>query len=389
MLANFQREYNINRIFLSSIGLWPFQNKIMRNVLRTFCILLEISYYPFELILLYDHWDDSKLVFDGLYQITMSVCFFARIINQLWNHEKLQKLYLTMDEHWDIFTNETDVRVLKDYSTLSRKFTIYFSILVYIMTSAFIIVPLTPIFLDFMLPLNESRPRFFAIEIEFRLDKNEYFLPLYFYTTTAIVVGITIVVAVDAMHITCTTHACSLFASVSQQVENMILKVNNNNKISDHEHCMNTEFESLEEEIMYREYITCLKKHQLAIEFVDILESTYQGFSICLLLLIIAILSLIGVRIVDVLDQVGEVTRFTFLIIGDLVVLLIVCYPGQRLMDESQDVFHRAYAAEWYNYSPRLKYLLLMTLYRSNIPCGLKAGNMIPLSIATYAASFG
>ncbi|KAL0114203.1 hypothetical protein PUN28_011485 [Cardiocondyla obscurior] len=66
--------------------------------------------------------------------------------------------------------------------------------------------------------------------------------------------------------------------------------------------------------------------------------------------------------------------------------LLIVCYSGQRLIDESQNVFYRAYAAEWYNFSPRLKSLLIMTLYRSNIPCGLKAGNMIPLCIATYAA---
>lgn len=50
MLENFLREYNINRILLSITGLWPFQNKLVRNVLWTFCFLLEISYYPFEVI---------------------------------------------------------------------------------------------------------------------------------------------------------------------------------------------------------------------------------------------------------------------------------------------------------------------------------------------------
>ncbi|XP_018375976.1 PREDICTED: odorant receptor 67a-like [Trachymyrmex cornetzi] len=64
---------------------------------------------------------------------------------------------------------------------------------------------------------------------------------------------------------------------------------------------------------------------------------------------------------------------------------MIICYSGQRIMDESQNVSHGAYAAEWYKFSPRLKSLLIITLYRSNIPCELKAGNMIPLSIATYA----
>lgn len=43
------------------------------------------------------------------------------------------------------------------------------------------------------------------------------------------------------------------------------------------------------------------------------------------------------------------------------------------------------YATEWYNFSPRLKSLLIIMLCKTSIPCGLKAGNMIPLSIATYA----
>lgn len=74
--------------------------------------------------------------------------------------------------------------------------------------------PLTPILLDIVMPLNESRPRIFAIEIEFRMNKDDYFLPIFCYTTVAIVMGVNIVMAVDAMHIACTAHACSLFAAV-------------------------------------------------------------------------------------------------------------------------------------------------------------------------------
>lgn len=80
--------------------------------------------------------------------------------------------------------------------------------------SGFIVIPLTPTFLDIILPLNESRPRFLAIEVEFRINKDEYFLLIFCYTTAIIVVGISIMVSVDAMHITCTVHACSLFAAI-------------------------------------------------------------------------------------------------------------------------------------------------------------------------------
>lgn len=44
------------------------------------------------------------------------------------------------------------------------------------------------------------------------------------------------------------------------------------------------------------------------------------------------------------------------------------------------------YAAEWYEFSPRLKSLLVITLYRGIVPCGLTAGKMVPLSMTTYAA---
>ncbi|KAH0952955.1 Or9e9 [Eciton burchellii] len=383
MLENLLREYNINRIFLSSVGLWPFQNKILKNVLRTFCFLLEISYYSFEAMLLYDHWNDAQMVFEGCYQIVVSTYFLIRIVNEFCNHEKLWKLYRMIDEHWSMFTSDLEVRILKNYSLVSRKFVIYYSISMYACMSGFIIIPLTPIFLDVMLPLNESRPRFLAVKVsEFRLDVDEHFMLIFCYSIAITVIGITVTVGVDAMHIACTTHACSLFALVSQQITNINLRVRDSNEMSEDQ----AKFESSSEEITYRVYIACLKKHQLAIEFVQTLESTYQWLALIMLMLIIATLSLIAIRIVYVLDQLQEMIRFIFIIMGALMTLIIVCYSSQKLMDESQNVFYRAYATEWYNYSPRLKTLLIIILYRSNVPCGLKAGNMIPLSTATCAS---
>ncbi|KAL6445878.1 hypothetical protein ACFW04_000933 [Cataglyphis niger] len=214
MLANFLREYKINRLYLSIMGLWPFQSWLTRILLQTFYFLFEISYCPFEILLLYNHWGNVQMIFEGCYQFAISISFLVRMINEFFNYNKFRQLYKAIDEHWDIFTSDVEVQVLKDYSDLSRKFTKYYSILLYVMTSGFVVVPLTPMFLDIVLPLNESRPRFLAIEVEFRVDKDKYFVPIFCYTSAIIIVGMTIIVSVDTMHITCTTHACSLFAAV-------------------------------------------------------------------------------------------------------------------------------------------------------------------------------
>lgn len=50
MLVHVLREYNVNKIFLSRLGLWPFQSKLVRDLLPTFYLVLEISFYPFEVI---------------------------------------------------------------------------------------------------------------------------------------------------------------------------------------------------------------------------------------------------------------------------------------------------------------------------------------------------
>ncbi|XP_070165314.1 odorant receptor 63a-like [Polyergus mexicanus] len=382
MLVHVLREYNANKIFLSRLGLWPFQSKLVRNLLPIFYLVLEISYYPFEILMVHDHQDDAQMVFEGCYQLVITTAFLVRLWNEIWNRNKFRCLYETMNDHWNIFTNDLEVRILKNYSNVSQKFTIFYSIMMYLLSSMFIMIPLTPVLLDIVLPLNESRPRILAIDVEFRVDTDEYFLPLFCYTTAIIVVGISIMVGADTMHFTCTTHACSLFAIIGEEIENMTLKLD----VEKRECCMCKELKSPDEQAIYQEYITCLKKYQLALNFVDILNSTHQTVAVFFLLLIGATLSLIGIRIVYVLDQMEEMIRFTFIIMGALLQLMIMCYSGQKLIDESQNIFYRAYAAKWYMYSPRLKSLLIITFHRSSVPCSLTAGKLVPLSMTTYAA---
>ncbi|KAG5330349.1 OR22C protein, partial [Acromyrmex charruanus] len=387
MLVNLLREYNVNRIFLSCLGLWPFQHKLARCLLPIFCFILEISYLPFEILTLYIHRYSGQIVFESLYQMVVTMAFLIKLLNQIWNRDKFRRLYEIMENHWNIFTNDLEVQILKSYSHVSQKFTVSYSILMYIMMSMFITIPsLGPMLLDVVLPLNKSRLRNIAIYSEYGIDQDKYFVPIFLYTSIMITVGITIMVAVDTMHIACTSHACSLFQFIGQQIENVISNVSIGDEVNQIRHCTNTEYKMFSEEMIYRKYIICLKKHQLALEYVDILNDTHKIVGISFLLIIAAVFSLLGVRIVYVLDQLEELIRFTFIIMGALLQLMIVCYSGQKLMDESQNIFHQAYAAEWYKFSPRLKSLLIIILYRSIVSCKLTAGNLFSLSMAVFVS---
>lgn len=80
------------------------------------------------------------------------------------------------------------------------------------MAAMFLIIPsFGPPFLDLVLPLNESRPRKFAQYIEVGIDMDRYFIPIACCLSFVLMMIVNFLVADDAIHLACTTHACCLF----------------------------------------------------------------------------------------------------------------------------------------------------------------------------------
>ncbi|XP_020286230.1 odorant receptor 67a-like [Pseudomyrmex gracilis] len=382
MLANVYREYKINIILLSNLGLWPYQSKFVRDLLVVFWLLIHLSYVSFEIRTLIYESDNDQILFECLYEFIISMAFLTKLLNQVVFRNKFQHLYKTIENHWNVFSSDTEVRVLKHYSALGKQFTIYYTIVVYSMMTLFVTIPsLGPILFDVIMPLNESRKRNIAVYVYYGKNQYKYFWPIFFYSSFMVVVGVSIMIAVDTLHIMC-YFACKISQKsyYSKQVENIvsIVRANKTSK--------NRDYKLYGEGIIYQKYIQCLKKHQLAVEFVNMLDDAHKVVGFSFTIIIGGCFSILGIRIVYVLDQVQELIRYLFIIVGAMLQLLILCYSGQKLMDESQNIFHRAYAAEWYKFSPRLKSLLIITLYRSIIPCRLTAGNIFPLSMTVFAA---
>ncbi|XP_032686782.1 uncharacterized protein LOC116851459 isoform X1 [Odontomachus brunneus] len=346
---------------------WPFQSEFAKRFLSLFCFVLEISYLPFEIFTLYKHRNNGQMIFECCYQMIITSAFLVKLLNQLWNRDKFRRLYEIMEGHWNIFSNDLEGQTLKEYSSIAYKFTVFYAILIYSMTAMFVTIPvLMPTLLDILLPLNESRSRQIAVFAEFGVDKDKYFFPIFFYTTVMIINGISIMVAADTMHVACTAHACSLFQLIGHQIENITSRVKAIDEVDvSSSYDAVVKFESFQEELIYQEYIVCLKKHQLAVEFVNILNDTHRIVAFSFSLLIGAAFSLVGIRTTQMYSTYN--------------VLQIV-----YVLDQLEEIIR--YAAEWYRFSLRLKSLLIITLYRSIVPCKLTAGNLYPLSMTIAAA---
>lgn len=86
---------------------------------------------------------------------------------------------------------------------------------IYATTLMFLLTPLSPRFLDFILPLNGSRPSLPLYQTDyFVLDPVKYEVPILFHAYIVSPIPSTIIVAFDALYANLAIHACGMFLCV-------------------------------------------------------------------------------------------------------------------------------------------------------------------------------
>lgn len=85
---------------------------------------------------------------------------------------------------------------------------------VYTCTGLFLILPVLPVFMDIIMPLNESRPKEMLFQAEYGVDKDKYFYLMLCHAYITSMIAMSIIVTVDSMFFTVVEHACGLFEIV-------------------------------------------------------------------------------------------------------------------------------------------------------------------------------
>nr|XP_012231988.1 PREDICTED: uncharacterized protein LOC105677736 [Linepithema humile] len=384
------RYYSINKTFMSQIGAWPYQSRSMRILIPCVIVFIDISYLIPEMIRMFDTWGNIDIAVECMVSILFVIACFTKLFNLSFRIKKMRYLFSLIKYHWEVFTNSADVEILQDYATFTRKVVIFYATYVYTSTTLFLIIPLSSQILDVIMPLNETRPRRFLFEVEYRIDHEKYYYPILFHSYVAVAIIMSIVVCVDTTYVMYVQHGCSLFAAIGYQLQHITSKGHSKTNYltkSKERTRENVKVEDIyfKEEAIFREFIMCLRKHQLAIQYTLLLESSFMLSSGIQLSCNMIVLSLIGMQIISNLDKIEELIRYVCLCAGAFFHLMCMTLPGQRLMDHSMNVFDQACRSHWYILSLKSKNLLRILLYRSLVPCTLTAGKIYVMSMANYS----
>ncbi|KAF3054611.1 Odorant receptor 114 [Nylanderia fulva] len=390
MHAEMEKYYARNKFYLSRIGSWPYQHKVLKILLPCILIMVQFSFMATVILVLHDTWGDVDLAVESVITIIPIVGSNTKLFNIVVYNDKFRHLLQLMNDHWNAFSNKSDRCVLKYYAEIGQKVTKYYTAYCCTMVVLYLFIPLTPKILDIVRPLNESRPLKFICEVEYRVDKEKYYYPILMHVSLTTVITVGIILAIDTIYIICVLHACSLFTAISHRLKKIMgqinVKTNNNEKMRTrtHNHLLER-YDAINDNCDdYRELIICLKKHQLALEYAQILNSTFTKATFVLLFLNVLIMSIIGLQVINKLGNTEEVVRYMTIAVGALTHLVCMCFPGQLLIDKSTEVFDKAYSSRWYTFSIKSRQLLKILLYRSLVPCTLSAGKMFIMSMTMF-----
>ncbi|XP_057334181.1 uncharacterized protein LOC130673241 [Microplitis mediator] len=373
-------QWRTTKKLMSALGAWPFQPVIQQKILGALFYFIIQSIYVLEILKLMVVWGNLTEILDCLPIFVYHTMVQVKMSNFLLNLKKwvfnLQaKILLSkVKSDWESNLDDSEMNVLRNNERFHKiMMDIYSSGLSSIAVS-YAVVPLVPIFLDIVNPLNETRPKVLPFPTEYFVDIEKNFYALY--THALIVTPITFIyfLAFDSLYAGLVQHACSMFTIIGRRLEQLTVDEN-----------ISIEKNSMNEENGLKSLVICIKMHKEILWFAELLEENFSNHFFLLLGTIVLGLTFIGFQFVVLATEAGEKIRCVWCGTGQIIHLFFLSYFGQKLINHSEFIYKSICTAKWYNYSKKMKLLIIMMLMRGKEVSTITAGKIYIMSVENFS----
>ncbi|KAL6264375.1 hypothetical protein P5V15_004487 [Pogonomyrmex californicus] len=370
--------YAINRILLLCVGLWPYQKSNWRYIIITFLTIIFISSIVFQLTTFITTQYNTDIL---LHVLAYSVPWLAYTLKYnvlCLNLRHIRDLMDLIYYDWNELNNVQELEIIKKYSALGRFITLITTLFIYISISCFVLILfLSNFLLNIPTTMNESHPRQLPVLMEYFVDQQRYFVPIFVHICIVIVCGLTTVAATETLFMSYIQHTCGLFEIASYRIEQALHKdtiqgITSFTKIN---------------LVICQGIINGFYMYKKAIEFIEILKTNCKlAYS---LLMPLGVLSLsVNLyrlsRLIMSKEYYEMIISFMF-IVGHFWYMFFCNYIGQELIDHSSDIFYRIYNVRWYVAPLRAQKLLLLVMQRSMRHCTIVIDGLFIPSLEGFA----
>ncbi|XP_066581932.1 odorant receptor 2a-like [Prorops nasuta] len=360
----------LQKTLLTLCGAWPYETNTWRCfILRVIFVVGTIFFFSLPQLFC-QQWLNFRENMKSLDTMMACLPFFVSSFIATWkgyllyyNSNGLKILLEDLKRDWEYCSHvEAESNIIKKYAKLGKLITIiYAGSIQMVLTLYYISCCVSPV-LDIILPLNESRSRYFILQGDLYVHTEDYFFFILTMEWYGIVVAAYYTCAFDSLYITFMLHICGVFAVLSQKLET--LKVNNIKRKK-----YNLSQGSLApDEIIYRQLSECIKLHLRCIKYVDQLNSTLSAAFFPDLFLGVLLAGASAYMFVTSMNDLDQQIRNGMLYTCQTLRIFVTSVPGQLLIDHSSYVYTATCNNQWYDFPKKSKQLLLIFMMGSMKP---------------------
>ncbi|XP_076757270.1 uncharacterized protein LOC143427224 [Xylocopa sonorina] len=310
-------------------------------------------------------------------------------LNGIFNMNKVKDVLLSIKHDCIYYTNRPENMILQQYQAQGRKITLFYASYIYATVLVYITLPAILLVTNVIsTPSNHSEEKSFLYELDYGVDKEQYFYYLYVHSYLATITVANLITCCHTTYMIYAQHAYALFAIISYQLKTIhILDTDTLIDVEDTdllEKYKNVDFLWGQQQQIYQKVFTCIKEHQNAIKYSNLVESLFTKSLLVQLLWIVLCLTVTGVETVLKVGNFGDMMRFGMFTVAQTVHIFFLCLPGQRLVNHGEEVFAAACEVTWYMLPKKCHNLYRFLLSRSFTPSRITALGLVPMSMETF-----
>ncbi|XP_077258685.1 uncharacterized protein LOC143895456 isoform X3 [Temnothorax americanus] len=347
-----ERYYGMNRILLSTMGLWPYDNFKIRHIRLILSLSIIMSVVGTQWMKLFVSEYSSDLLLKVLsYNMIFIICSI-KYISFYAVYENIKEFRERVRNNWDALKDNREIEIICKHGMIGKLLAILLIIFVCSLCTICIFSQYISIFLDIITPLNISRPRKLLFAAEYFIDQEKYFYIITIHIIIGLVAASICVTATETFSLTNALHAFGLF------------------KVA--------------------RIIAAVDFHRRAIEFSELLKGSFGRAYLILFVLGVcsASINLFNLsRIIMAERDILEIIKSIFLLAALIIYLILANYAGQEFINNDTHFYCTICNTEWYNTPLKTQKLILFLMQKTTKCYKVDAGGMFDPCLEGLATS--
>ncbi|XP_036143078.1 uncharacterized protein LOC105832827 [Monomorium pharaonis] len=368
--------FNLNRILLLAVGLWPYQqSKLTRLQFIFLCSILTTSII-FQLTSLITLRCTSVLVA----KVVSSASFFAVCLvtysSFCANINNAKNLMVQCQHVYDELKDEKEIAIIKEYGYYTKCCTIAFMVMGIHFIIVIIIIQYWTDTFDLALSINVSQPHRIQFITEYFIDQEKYFFLILLHINVAFCVGIVAIIAIGTILIGYINFIFGMFKISSYRIERIIeINIPQNFILKK----KNFKSESL---------ICAVNIHRKAIRLSKYLVITFEIMFLSLAAVLIISLCFNFLRIFQIMSSGESIEKLFFpvtFVSVDILYMFLCNFFGQNIIDHNNHVFITVYNIKWYVAPLQIQRMILFLLLNNAKDFTIIVGGIFVGSMENFA----